>query len=97
MMCICLIACGSDNSELESTNDKISAPTVKGKRLVKIKHADTFTSLEYNSQDQVCKVKYHSKDGATREESYWYEDRRVIWSPLDAVYYLTNGHAVECN
>lgn len=97
MMGICLDACNSDDTESESTDNKISAPTVNGKRLVKIKYGETFTSLEYNSQGQVSKVKYHSKDGTTREESYWYEDRRVIWSPYELIYNLSDGHAVECN
>lgn len=97
MMGICLDACNSDDTESESTDNKISAPTVNGKRLVKIKCGETFTSLEYNSQGQVSKVKYHSKDGTTREESYWYEDRRVIWSPYELIYNLSDGHAVECN
>lgn len=93
----CMIACSSDRTESESTNNKISAPTVNGKRLVKINHGDASMSLEYNSQGQVAKVKYHSKDGTTREESYCYEDRRVIWSPYERVYNLSNGHAAECN
>lgn len=97
MMGICMIACSSDDTESETAYNKISAPTVNGKRLVKIKHGEEFTSLEYNPQGQVAKVKYHSKDGTTREESYWYEDRRVIWSPYELIYNLSNGHAVELN
>lgn len=93
----CMIACSSNETEIELSKSKISAPTVNGKRLVKIKYGETFTSLEYNFQGQVSKVKYHSKDGTTREQSYWYEDRRVIWSPNELIYNLSDGHAVECN
>lgn len=97
IMALCMTACSSDDSEPVSTNNTISAPMVNGKRLVKIKYGDTYTSLEYNSQGQVSKVKYHSKDGTTREDSYWYEDRRVIWSPQECVFNLANGHVEENN
>lgn len=93
----CMIACSSNETEIELSKSKIAAPTVNGKRLVKIKHGETYTSIEYNSQGQVSKVKHHSKDGTTREDTYWYEDRRVIWSPLECIYNLGNGLAVECN
>lgn len=93
----CMIACSSNETEIELSKSKIAAPTVNGKRLVKIKHGETYTSIEYNSQGQVSKVKHHSKDGTTREDTYWYEDRRVIWSPLECIYNLDNGLAVECN
>jgi len=96
MVGICLIACSSDETETESINYKISAPTVNGKRLVKIKYGDEFTSIEYNSQGQVSKVKFHFKNGTSREDSYWYEDRRVIRSPYEFIYYLSDGYAVEC-
>lgn len=93
----CMIACSSNETEIELSKSKIAAPTVNGKRLVKIKHGETYTSIEYNTQGQVSKVKHHSKDGTTREDTYWYEDRRVIWSPLERIYNLGNGLAVECN
>ncbi len=93
----CMIACSSNETEIELSKSKIAAPTVNGKRLVKIKHGETYTSIEYNTQGQVSKVKHHSKDGTTREESYWYEDRRVIFSPYELIYNLSDGHAVECN
>ena len=95
-----MIACSSDETgiePIEPSKSKIAAPTVNGKRLVKIKHGETYTSIEYNTQGQVSKVKHHSKDGTTREDTYWYEDRRVIWSPLERIYNLGNGLAVECN
>ena len=97
LVSIFLMACSSDDTEPESTGNKFSAPTINGKRLVKIKQGDTFTSLEYNSQGQVSKVKHHSKDGTIRENSYWYEDRSVIWSPYKHIYNISNGYAVECN
>lgn len=93
----CMIACSSNETEIELSKSKIAAPTVNGKRLVKIKHGETYTSLEYNSQGQVSKVKHYSKDGITREDTYWYEDRRVILSPIELVYNLSNGCAIDCN
>ena len=93
----CMIACSSNETEIELSKSKIAAPTVNGKRLVKIKHGETYTSIEYNTQGQVSKVKHHSKDGTTREDTYWYEDRRVIGSPLERIYNLGNGLVVECN
>ncbi len=83
-----MIACGSNETEIELSKCKIAAPTVNGKRLVKIKHSETYTSIEYNSQGQVSKVKYHHKDGTTREDIYRYEKRRVIWSPYEHIYKL---------
>ena len=105
----CMIACSSNETEIELSKSKIAAPTVNGKRLVKIKLTytslgetytsigETSTSIEYNTQGQVSKVKHHYKDGTTREDTYWYEDRRVIWSPNECIYNLCNGLAVECN
>jgi mannitol/fructose-specific phosphotransferase system IIA component (Ntr-type) len=54
-----MIACSSNETEIELSKSKIAAPTVNGKRLVKIKHGETYTSIEYNSQGQVSKVKHH--------------------------------------
>ena len=95
-----MIACSSDETGIEPikpSKSKIAAPTVNGKRLVKIKHGETYTSIEYNTQGQVSKVKRHSKDGTTREDTYWYEDRRVIWSPYERIYNIGNGLSIECN
>jgi hypothetical protein len=43
----CMIACSSDETgiePIEPSKSKIAAPTVNGKRLVKIKHGETYTS-----------------------------------------------------
>jgi len=40
----CMIACSSDETGIEPSKSKIAAPTVNGKRLVKIKHGETYTS-----------------------------------------------------
>ena len=97
IMGVCLTACSNDNEDLDLVNSKISAPLVKGKRLVKIKNSDYVISLEYNSQGQVSKIKEHYHNGSIQENSYWYEGTRVIWSPVEIIYNLRNGQAVECN
>ena len=88
-------SCSGNNDDAEPTiGGEGSALTVNGKRLVKIKYGDTTINLVYNSNGQLYKVKQSNRSS---EDSYWYEDRRIIWSPNDIIYKLSNGRVVECN
>lgn len=90
-----LTSCSENNDDAKPiVESKGSAPTVNGKRLVKIKYGETTTNLVYNSSGQLFKVKQSNRSS---EDSYWYEDRRIIWNPNDIIYYLRNGRVVECN
>ena len=53
-----LTSCSGNNDDAEPTvGGKGSAPTVNGKRLVKIKYDETTINLVYNSNGQLSKIK----------------------------------------
>lgn len=60
-----------------------NAPTVNGKYLMKVGP----TNIQYNAEGQVAKV---------GNMGYSYEPKRIIISPNDQIYYLTNGLITEC-
>ena len=72
-----------DDSGTGNTNYPAGkAPTVNGKYLVKVGS----TNIQYNAEGQVSKV---------GNMDYSYEPKRIVISPNDQIYYLTNGLITE--
>lgn len=75
-------SCGDDNEDVFTGG---AAPTVNGKRLVRINRDE----IGYNADGQV--VRYKLNYGRVFVRDYSYEFNRIVVSSYNEIYYLTNG------
>lgn len=85
------VSCGSDDGDVNNYSTH-PAITVNGKYLIRISSVE----LEYNSHGQLARVKYKNASGSSAEIGYSYEAKRIIMTPYDMIYYLSEGRITEC-
>ena len=83
-------SCGDDVEE--NGYKEGAAPIVNGKRLVKINEQE----IGYNADGQIVRITSRYNDGTIYDTSYSYELYRIVISPYDDIYYLTNGRITSC-
>ena len=91
MVVFLFLSCGSDDDNTETSTGNINL-TVNGKQLVRI----NLGMFQYNSNGQLIKIKALDDNSGSTEISYWYESNRIVVSPWDKIYKLSNGRIVEC-
>ena len=82
------ISCSSEDDD----NDAAGATTVNGKYLVRINSSN----LVYNAQGQLVSVKSKNAISSSADFGYSYEEKRIIITPYDMIYYLNEGRITEC-